>query len=320
MDDRLERLTNLLALLLETPQPLSLVQIANELDGQYAADERNRRAQFERDKAALRSIGVPIETTMVDGGTHAGQTRYRIDRAAYELADLDLDAAEMRALQLAVAAVHTGSSAGDEAIRKLGGSPIGTPVAVSAVVPDRAELPELRVAIAQRSTIEFGYRGATRRVDPWGLLLRGGFWYVVGFDHDRQAKRTFRVDRLDQRRPMFTLGEAGAYDRPDDFDPRDAFPADPKRIGHAADDDVDALVHIDRPRASGVVGELGDHRVEQRNDDGSVVVRVPAANRDAFLSWVLGLAQHAEVLGPPDLRAAVIDALDAVIAAGASGR
>ncbi len=35
MVDRVERLTNLLALLLETAEPLSLVQIAAELDGQY---------------------------------------------------------------------------------------------------------------------------------------------------------------------------------------------------------------------------------------------------------------------------------------------
>ena len=314
MVDRLERLTNLLALLLETPRPLTLVEIAGDLDGQYPADARNRRAAFERDKAALRSIGVPIDTSTVVGGPTAGSTGYRIDRAAYELADLDLSPEEMRAVQLAVAAVHTGSSAGDEAIRKLGGSPIGAPVAVSAVVPDRAELPDLRVAIAQRSTIEFSYRGDMRRVDPWGLLLRGGFWYVVGFDHDRQAKRTFRVDRIDDG--ALTLSDPGAFVRPESFDPRDAFPSDPKLIGHVAEDDVDALVRIDPPRASGVVAEGGDDRVVERTAVGAVIVRVPAANRDAFLSWVLGLAQHAEVLAPAGLRSAVVAALDAVIARG----
>ena len=35
MADRVERLTNLLALLLETREPLSLVEIAGELVGQY---------------------------------------------------------------------------------------------------------------------------------------------------------------------------------------------------------------------------------------------------------------------------------------------
>ena len=54
MVDRIERLTNLLALLLETTRPLSLVEIGGDLDGQYPDGDKARRASFERDKAALR--------------------------------------------------------------------------------------------------------------------------------------------------------------------------------------------------------------------------------------------------------------------------
>lgn len=35
-----------------------------------------------------------------------------------------------------------------------------------------------------------------RRVDPYGVALRVGCWYVVGFCHLRQAIRTFRLDRV----------------------------------------------------------------------------------------------------------------------------
>ena len=56
--DRVERLTNLLALLLETSRPLTLVEIAGEMGGQYPARKQTLRAAFERDKAALREIGV----------------------------------------------------------------------------------------------------------------------------------------------------------------------------------------------------------------------------------------------------------------------
>ncbi len=118
MVDRIERLTNLLALLLETVEPLSLVQIASELGGQYPDNDKARRAAFERDKSALRDIGVPIDTEIVGGGPMAGQTRYRVDRRAYELDDLDLAPDEMRALQVAVAAVRT--DAGRDALWKLG--------------------------------------------------------------------------------------------------------------------------------------------------------------------------------------------------------
>ena len=91
MADRVERLTNLLALLLETIEPLSLVEIAAELDAQYPDTDVARRQAFERDKQALRELGVPIDTEILAGGPYAGQTRYRIDRDKYELTDLELE-------------------------------------------------------------------------------------------------------------------------------------------------------------------------------------------------------------------------------------
>ena len=40
----------------------------------------------------------------------------------------------------------------------------------------------------------------------------------------------------------------------------------------------------------------------RRRPDGSVVVELTVTNRDAFRSFVLGFLEHAEVLGPPELR------------------
>ncbi len=309
MADRVERLTNLLALLLETPEPLSLVQIGAELAGQYPDAHQARRAAFERDKAALRGIGVPIETSIVDGGQYAGQTRYRIDRAAYELADLDLEPDEMRALQVAVAAVRTGTTLGRDAILKLGGDVVDRAPPISVQLADRPELPVIRAAVAARAPITFPYRGETRTVDPWGVLLRSGFWYVIGHDHGRDARRTFRVDRIDG---SISPGAPGSFERPRDFDPRDAFPADPKEIGHGADGGVDATVWISPVRARAVEREVGTERVSARCDDGAIEVVVPATNLDAFRSWVLGLLDHAVVLGPPAVRDHVRDWLRSV--------
>jgi predicted DNA-binding transcriptional regulator YafY len=314
MVDRIERLTNLLALLLETNEPLSLVQIASELDGQYPDDDKARRAAFERDKAALRDIGVPIDTEIVAGGPYAGQTRYRVDRRAYELDDLELAPDEMRALQVAVAAVRT--DAGRDALWKLGGALGDELPPVSAVLPQRPELPAIRRAVAARAPIEFVYRGERRSLDPWGLLLRGGFWYVIGHDHGRGERRTFRVDRFEGGAGGIEVGTPGSFERPASFDPRTAFPADPKQIGDAADERVEALVRIDALRAAAVERELGADRVVERGDDGSVLVSVPAGNTTAFRSWVLGLLEHAVVESPPALRRQVIDWLAAVAASG----
>jgi predicted DNA-binding transcriptional regulator YafY len=314
MADRVERLTNLLALLLETSKPLSLVEIGAELAGQYPDKEGARRASFERDKAALREIGVPIETEIVAGGAYAGQTRYRIDRRRYELSDLELHPDEVRALQVAVAAVR--SDAGKDGLWKVGGAlgaSLDEPLPLSAVVPDRPELPVIREAVSRRTSIRFSYRGVARHVDPWGLLLRGGFWYVIGYDHDRSERRTFRVDRMDGGE--VAVGDASTFVRPEGFDPRTAFPADPKQIGHDPADASEATVLIDAVRAAAVERELGTDRVTGRRSDGSIEVLVPAGNADAFRSWILGLLDHAVVLGPPEVRSAVVDWLTDVAGA-----
>jgi predicted DNA-binding transcriptional regulator YafY len=218
----------------------------------------------------------------------------------------------MRALQVAVAAVRT--DAGRDALWKLGGA-LGDEVPpVSAVLPQRPELPAIRRAVAVRAPIEFVYRGERRTLDPWGLLLRGGFWYVIGHDHGRGERRTFRVDRFEGGADGIEVGPPGSFERPASFDPRTAFPADPKQIGDAADERIEALVRIDALRAAAVERELGADRVVERGDDGSVLVSVPAGNTTAFRSWVLGLLEHAVVESPPALRRQVIDWLAAVAA------
>ena len=305
MVDRVERLTNLVALLLETSTPLTLVEIAGELESQYPDKDATRRAAFERDKAALRAIGVPIETVVLTGH-QAGATAYLIDRDRYELADLRLEPDEMRALQVAVAA--TRPSGGQDALWKLGVDAVDGGPGITASVPEVAALPVLRDAAARRSSVRFYYRGKGRHLDPYGLLLRDGFWYVVGHDHEHGERRTFRVDRIDGE---VEAGEPDEFVRPDGFDLRDAFPSDPKQLGADGATAV-ARVRVDRARAAAVERELGADRVVARRRGGAIEVEVPCANVAAFRSWVLGLLEHAEVIGPPDVRADVVDWLTAL--------
>ncbi len=253
MADRVERLTNLLALAPRDERAAQPRRDRAELAGQYPDQDGARRQAFERDKAALRELGIPIDTEILTGGPYAGQTRYRIDRRKYELADLSLEPEEMHALQVAVAAVRTGSASGQSAIWKLGGALAEEHPPVSALLPDRPELPVLRAAVAARCSITFGYRGDTRRLDPWGLLLRGGFWYVVGHDHDRDEQRTFRVDRFDGgvdgiERRSWRLVRAAA-----DVRPTCGVPGRPEADRPTTDDAQDATVLIDAVRAPAAV-------------------------------------------------------------------
>src|SRR5690349_13245664 len=161
---------------------MTLAEIADSLVGQYPEGESSRRAAFERDKALLRGEGVPIEQRILSGD-QAGQTAYWIDRGRYELAGLDLTPDERAALQLAVATVRLGTAWGAEALWKLGGDEaVEAPHDVSASLPSLESLPVLFAASTGRSSVTFEYRGRRRQVDPYALVSREGFWYVVGRD------------------------------------------------------------------------------------------------------------------------------------------
>lgn len=307
----LERVTNLLTLLLETRVPKTLKQIANELEGMYPDKPVALRGAFERDKALLREIGVPIETEVL-GGDQAGETAYRIDRDRYELRGLQLDDDERHALQMAVATIR--SDTGQDGVWKLGGSVLPTSTVVANVSQHEA-LPALRVASGERRTVGFRYRGVERTLDPYGLLLREGFWYVIGHDHGHGEVRTYRVDRIEDE---VRVSPELRFERPADFDVRAAFPADAKLLGEADDGAREADVAVEPPLAAVVRAELGADAERERRDDGTIVFRVPCANREAFRSWVLGLGLHAEVLAPPEVRADLVDWLRATAATGAA--
>ncbi|HKF91976.1 MAG TPA: DNA-binding transcriptional regulator, partial [Acidimicrobiia bacterium] len=161
MTDRLERLTNLVATLLDTRRPLTLEEIVELVPG-YPNDKLSYRRQFERDKDTLRGIGIPVRLESVDDlGPEQG---YRIPPDEYYLPPLDLTSDEQAALHVAVTAVRLeGGPAPTEALWKLGGRE-GEAAHALAALPTVPALPALFDAYRTRSTVTFTYRGEGRHV------------------------------------------------------------------------------------------------------------------------------------------------------------
>jgi predicted DNA-binding transcriptional regulator YafY len=306
VSDRLERLVNLTATLLDTRRPLTLVELSERLEPSYPADKVARRRAFERDKETLRNLGVPIQTEPVDALTN--ELGYRIRPDDYYLADPGLTDPEQAALHVAVTAVRLDGGEAREGLRKLGGVE-GAAAPALATLEVTTGLGDLFEAVAKRRSITFDYRGEPRALDPYGVVHRFGHWYVVGRDRDKDALRAFRVDRLDG--PVET-GPPRAVEPPRGFDPASALRSDPLTYGD--DEPMSAHVLVDAARAAWVVDTLGESAVVDRRDDGGVVVELAVVNRDAFRSFVLELLEHAEVLDPPELRADIIDWLRGVAA------
>jgi predicted DNA-binding transcriptional regulator YafY len=304
MSERLERLVNLTATLLDTRRPLTLDELADRLEPSYPADKVARRRAFERDKETMRDLGIPISVESVDA--LAGEVGYCIHAGDYYLPDLELTTDERAALHVAVSAVHLEGADARSGLRKLGGfEGAGAPqLAQLEVAPWLADCFD---AVARRRRLEFAYRGDARTLEPYGIVHRFGHWYVVGHDVGRDAPRAFRVDRIDGA-PV--AGEPGAFEPPPGTDPAAYVRDDPLAYGDASP--VAASVLVAASRAPLVVDELGENAVVERHADGSVVVELQVVNHEAFRTWVLGLLDHAEVLAPAELRDDLVAWLEAV--------
>jgi proteasome accessory factor B len=278
--------------------------------------------RFEADKQALVAAGIPLTMTYPEGAH--GAAAYRIDADEYYLPLIDLTDAERVAFALATQSVNLRSVTWAQlAGTKLG--TVGEPGPTVAHLPVHAVLPDLVDAVTRRRRLTIGYNDSTRDVDPYGLVLARGRWYLVAFCHRRSHVVPFRVDRIAPG--SVVVGADDAFVRPRGFDARAAVPDDPKQMGD--DPPVEARVRVapalvplaldGRDPATAVEpNDPGLDAVHRAGDpDPSwVVVRVPVTHRGAFRSWVLALGDGAEVLGPDEVRADVVDWLQSLAAPG----
>lgn len=301
--DRLERLTDLVLFLLHATAPRTLDEIARAVPG-YPSTHVARRQAFERDKRILREEGIPVATEPIEGPDQYG---YRIDPEAFYLPHLDLEPDEQGALHLAVAGVHFGDPSGRDALAKLGATGAAEPRPVAALAPPPA-LATLFDAVRTRREVRFDYHGTARSVLPVMLRFHGGRWYLVGWDERRAAARTFRVDRIGGSLHVGSP-ESGAL--PPRLDP-ETFDAPLEPYRDASEDDTDfVLVRVDAVEAPRVVTEVGERTVAQRAADGGVLLRLGVTSVDVLRSWVLGMLDHAEIIGPPGARADMVRWLEA---------
>jgi len=200
---RTERMLNLLFVLLNSSVPLTREQIRERVPGYNGSDEAVER-MFERDKAALRDLAIPVETKPVDL-FHDDVVGYRINRKDWLMPELSLTLQERTYLALAASAWQTAQqrTAAQQAVRRISAQELDSvPVVPISLAKGRKHIPELLAAIAANHTVSFDYVGTTdstsirRTVDPWRAVLHSGHWYLVGFDQDKGETRMYRTDRI----------------------------------------------------------------------------------------------------------------------------
>jgi proteasome accessory factor B len=292
---KLERLLNLTALLLDARRPLTAEQIQRQLD--YPEEKVAFRRAFERDKEELRAMGIPLRVEPVPG-VMPEIDGYRIPREEYALRDPGLTTEELAALHLAASAVQVEGLPATEGLLKLGGlvtdgaRDLGVHVAP---LPADPNLARLFGAVSSRTPVRLRYRDEERTVDPYRLEFQRGRWYLTGYDHVRDEERNYRLDRIE--------GEVVLTDEPAFEPPATTVPGQARGTWElGAEEPVRARVRIDGPQVGWAVQHVGPDRVVAEEADGAVVVELPVTNRAAFRSFVLSFLEHAEVLEPAELR------------------
>jgi len=165
----------------------------------------------------------------------------------------------------------------------------------------------LIMAILESRELQFQYRklaGAKaekRRVQPYHLTEIDGGWYLLAFDLERQARRTFAVQRI---RGVEVLVHRFLRNR--DFTLEDHFAGS---FGVWAGDGKDAPVYSIEIRFTGyaarVVAEREWHpsqSVTELNGEDQVALRLELRALEDVTRWILGFGSQAEVIGPPELR------------------
>jgi proteasome accessory factor B len=315
---RTERLVNLVICLLSTRRFLTAAQIAATVPG-YEHDPEDPRdheafqRKFERDKAELRELGVPLETGTAS--VFDQEPGYRIAHREYALPDVILEPDEAAAVGIAArlwqhAGLAAAASSGLAKLRAAGVEvdPQATLGVEPVVTVDPAFAP-LTNAARDRRAVTFSYRvpeldeAATRRLEPWGVVCWRGRWYVVGHDRDRDAARCFRLSRI--------VGAVRPVGRPGAFVP----PAGTDLISHVARWSGPAprtgrATVVARPgRAAG----LRRWATETTPAPGGDRLTIPYADTEFLADQIVGYGADVRVDGPPELRDAVIQRLKEVV-------
>jgi proteasome accessory factor C len=327
-DDKLVRQLSLVAFLMAQQRPVTADEIHEAVEGYGGMTEQAFLRRFYADRAEIEGMGLRLAVERPGDDPFQGDL-YALPPENYYLPELDFDQAELSALQTCLYLLE-GQFAYAEPLRlALQHLTLGRPsplddhaartVSVNLLGGDyspevAAHLGKIESAISRRKTIRFTYYSigrdehSDREVDPYSLLYSGGNWYVVGYSHERKDTRIFRLSRIEGRITFKTRAEHD-FAAPQDFDLSRYRDRAPWQLEGPTETATVALTPTIAWWVEQMFGGYGQTAI---GADGSGVYTTEYSNRRELVAWILGLGAEAQVLDPPDLREAVVAALEVI--------
>jgi proteasome accessory factor B len=311
--ERTERLLDLLALLLDAREPIPWAELREAFPEDYGncSDEAAER-KFERDKAELLELGIPVAYVQGDDERKDG---YVVEREAYYLPEVGLTPEELAVVYAAgSAALASGAFPGSRdlahALRKIGfhgGQEFLSPrVRMELDTVQRGDelagrLETLRDALAGRKWVQLAYysprseRTTERRVDPYGLAMRRGIWSLVGYCHLRLDIRSFQVHRIRDLKVNPAKPRSPDFEVPPGFRLQEHVASYPWE--HRIHEPIEVQLSLRRDLAPLAAQIFPSARVERGPNAPEVYVR--ATYLDGLLRYALSLGPACVVTGPP---------------------
>jgi len=168
-------------------------------------------------------------------------------------------------------------------------------------------LAKLRRAIREHRSVDMKYQSnqvphpTQRGLDPYALVHRWGWWYVIGFCHLRQEIRTFRVDRISE----VTLSDA-TFSQSPDFNLQDYLKGELQSRPQ-----VTVRLRFEPEFANIVAGNHSYWETVETKPDGAVEVTFLSPTLEWAASTTLAYGPAVEVLEPSELRVMIVEWLEA---------
>lgn len=229
-DEKSERLINLVLLLRSSARGFTKAEIFNRLLS-YRADinSDNAAMMFERDKAELIRAGIAIDVYQADAYTE-DEFRYRINDDEALLPEIELTQNEISILSTVLQGwkktIHRSDAIQAQLKLEGLGHSLTDEIPVLELTGNQHLSPLLQ-AISVRKHVSFEYikpntkKPDERKLQPWGVLLRAGQWFVYGFDVVRGADRVFNLNRIAS--DVKISGTANSFELPTDLNLNNLF-------------------------------------------------------------------------------------------------
>ena len=326
--EKLIRQLSLISFLMAERRPVSALEIKQDVEGYSQMNDEAFARRFYADRAELDSLGIHLKVDKPAEGYYEAEN-YSLPPENFYLPAIEFTDKELGALRMSLSLLD-GEFAYAEplrlALQQLSWgkpSPLDAPEQLSVALAVTAgaggrelsqRLSKVETAIFRRKTILFDYytigRDAEekRKIDPYHLLYRGGQFYLIGYAHERQDVRVFRVSRIRGKVGYSSKAEHD-FNRPEDFDPRIYAVRTDWQLGDT--------VGRARIRLSDRIDWLAlrhfGHAGEVTEADDGVIFETDYADSRQMVSWVLGLGDQASIEGPDELAAEARERLELVI-------